>query len=287
MSNNFTIVIDQNAELYSQNGIAHVRAKDSPPIPPTPNPTPIIPVVATVAVQNLSTNVSDADVQTWTAALKKQIDLHAYPTWGKSVDFVFVPKGITPPVADWYAAFINKSDSAGALAYHDVGPNGEPLSKIFTEDEIAAGESPSVGYSHELLECISDTDANTTVQGLDEQGKAVLFFLENCDPVESNTYQIDGVDLSNFVFPNWFNKLPKQNSFDQLGIVTKQFQIAPGGYSEESYDNGQTWVTVQKQSKRALIHNNSHRHKMYKTPKDQRKKSEFQVNKDWDVRVRQ
>jgi hypothetical protein len=277
--NNFTIVVDPTAELYSKNGIAHVRGK---PLPPAPTPTPVIVPAAIVAVQNLTTDTTDADVQKWTAALKKQMDRDVYPAWGKSVDFVFVPKGITPPVADWYAVFLDTSDVAGALAYHDVGPNNEPLSKIFTVTERQAGESPSIGYSHELLECISDPDANTQVPGLDGSGKPCLFFKENCDPVESSIYQIDGVDLSDFVTPAWFG-LTAQLLLDQLKITSKPFEIAPGGYSEISYDNGQTWVTIQKDTKRNHEYG---RHKLYKTPQDQRKKSEFEVNKEWDVRVR-
>lgn len=280
---NFTIVVDPSAELYTKNGVAHVRCKNLPP----PVVPPVVPVIATVAVQNLSTDTTDADVQTWTAALKKQIDRDVFPAWGKSVQFVFVPKGITPPRADWYAVFIDTSDQAGALAYHEVGPNNEPLSRIFTVTERQAGESPSVGYSHELLECISDPDANTTIMGVDAQGKPALFFLENADPVESSVYQIDGVTLSDFVFPQWFGKAGGAGAgpgFDQLQQCHKAFEIVPGGYSELSYDGGQTWVTVQKDTKRNHEHG---RHKLYKTPKDQRKKSEFDINNQWDVRVRQ
>ena len=260
-----------------------------PPVP-TPIPTPIpspIKIMGVIAVQNLSTDTTDADVQKWMAALKTQCDRDVYPIWGNSIEFVFVPKAQKPPVADWYAVFLDTSDSPGALAYHDVGPNGEPISKIFTKTERQAGESPSVGFSHEIIECIGDPSANQTLKGLDPDGKPCLMFQELADPVESSFYDIDGVTLSDFVTPDWFNETPKSNFMDFLRVVPKQFQLAAGGYEEVSYDNGQTWTEIDKASTRAALHRSEHsRHALYKKRHEQRVKSTFEVDPTWDVRIK-
>jgi hypothetical protein len=257
------------------------------PVPsPTPTPSPVK-IMGVIAVQNLSTDTTDTEVQSWITALKKQSDRDVAPAWGSSVDFVFVPKSQKPPVADWYAVFLDTSDSPGALAYHDVGPNGQPLSKIFTKTERQAGESPSIGFSHEIIECIGDPSANVTLKGLDPSGKPCLMYQELCDPCESSFYQIDGVTLSDFVFPNWFNELPKTADMDYLKVIPKQFQLASGGYEEVSYDNGQTWTEIDKASTRAALHQSEHsRHALYKKRSEQRKNSTFEVDTTWDVRIR-
>jgi hypothetical protein len=276
---------DVNVITDSVTGDVHFKCKD-----PTPTPTPVpapIKIMGTIAVQNLSTDTTDAAIQQWIAATKIQCDTHVAPMWGSSVNFVFIPKGITPPLADAYAAFMDRTGEAGALAWHDVGRNGEPTIVVGTKDEANAGQSSSVGWSHEVCETIGDWNADTILKGLDPDGKPCNMFQEICDPVESSLYQISGVQVSDFVFPNWFNELPKTNAFDQLNAVSKQYQLAVGGYEELSYDNNKTWVTVQKDSKRAALHGIAgSRHTLYKKKPEDRKKSEFEVDKTWDVRVR-
>jgi hypothetical protein len=218
--------------------------------------------------------------------VKTQLDRDVAPLWGNTCDFIIIPKNQTPPLADGYATFSDNADISGDLGFHDVGPNGEPIIKVFTKESERFGESPSITFSHEVIECIGDWNANTTVQGVDEQGKPCLYFREACDAVESDFYQINGVSLSNFVSPSWFSETGSI-PFDFLGKITKPFQIDHGGYIELSYDNGRSWVEVDKASKRLDIHKSPHsRWALYKKPKDQRIKSTFEVDTTWDVRTR-
>jgi len=260
------------------------------PSPPPPSPTPSPPpvnIMGTVAVQNLSTDTTDAEIQTWINAVKIQCDRDVAPIWTNSVNFVFVPKGQKPPLADWYAVFSDTSDDPGALAYHESGPNGEPLIKVFTKTERQAGESPSIGFSHEILESIADADANTTLKGLDPSGRPCLMFQEICDPCESSFYQINGITLSDFVTPDWFNESPFSHDMDFLKIISNKFQLAQGGYEEVSYDNGTTWTQIDKFSQRKSLHENpGSRHTLYKKRPEERRKSTFEVDKSWDVRVK-
>lgn len=41
--------------------------------------------------------------------------------------------GTLPPLADWYCNFLDNADNSGGLAWHDVGPNNEPLIEIFMD----------------------------------------------------------------------------------------------------------------------------------------------------------
>lgn len=261
----------------------HPTPTPIPPPPPPPNP---VTIMGTVAVQNQS-DETDADVQSWIAAVKEQCDQHVFPIWGNSLNFVFVPTEQPPPVADWYAVFLKRSDAPGAEAYHDVGPNGEPLCKIFAETEREAGQSPSVGFSHEILESIADPNTNTTVKMQDPNGKPGLGYQEICDPCESSLYQVNRIDVSDFVTPDWFSSTPKTNVMDYLRVIPKQFQLAPGGYEEFSYDNGANWTEIDNFSQRKHMHGKpGSRHMIYRKRPEARVRSTFKVNKDWDVRVK-
>lgn len=89
--------------------------------------------------------------------------------------------------------------------------------------------------SHEIAESIEDTNANTIVRGYDANGRACLYFRENCDPVEALPYTMDGVTVSDFVTPAWFVKIVTVGTqLDFLHAVTKPYQILQGGYMEIS-----------------------------------------------------
>jgi hypothetical protein len=53
-----------------------------------------------------------------------------------------------------------------------------------------------------------------------------------CDPVEEDTFMVDGIEMSNFVHPSWFEpfKHPRRTRFDHLGLLTKPFSMTKGGY---------------------------------------------------------
>jgi hypothetical protein len=47
------------------------------------------------------------------------------------------------------------------------------------------------------------------------------------DPVEEDTFLVDGIEMSNFVHPAWFEpfKHPPGTKFDHLGLLKKPFSI--------------------------------------------------------------
>ncbi len=53
-----------------------------------------------------------------------------------------------------------------------------------------------------------------------------------CDAVEEDTFLIDGIKMSNFLHPSWFEpfKHPSGTKFDHLGLLTKPFSMTKGGY---------------------------------------------------------
>jgi len=77
---------------------------------------------------------------------------------------------------------------------------------------------------------------------------------EVCDPVQECTYKIDGVRVSDFVVPEWFEEDRPRGSlrFSFMGSVNEPFELAPEGYIDAMV--GQKvrtiWGPERKQQKR-------------------------------------
>lgn len=160
-----------------------------------------------------------------TAALQKCYDTAFLPIWGYSVELY---NTTTPASHDWQFLYIDTADEAGALGYHDLTKNGQPVSKIFVKTTIDAGELVSVTACHELFEMAIDPMANIWAQAPD--GK--FYAYEMSDPVEEDTFLVDGIAMSNFVTPAWFEPFthPKGTKYDYLGKLKKPFSLDKGGY---------------------------------------------------------
>src|SRR6185369_14661249 len=54
----------------------------------------------------------------------------------------------------------------------------------------------------------------------------------SADPVEALCFKVQGIPMSDFVYPSYFEYFhkPKSVRFDQMGKVSKPFQILSGGY---------------------------------------------------------
>lgn len=169
----------------------------------------------------------------------------------------------------------------GSLGYHEVGANGEPLGKIFVATSKQAGVDPASVFSHETIEMLGDPNTNTIVQNcLTQTGQACEMFQELCDPVENDSYQIAGINVSNFATKNWF-VAGSTGPYDQLGKLTKPFQLDSGGYMEYSTNGGRTWTQetmarTAMQAYREAIGEHS-RWAKYKKPMAERKRSEYKT----------
>jgi hypothetical protein len=211
-----------------------------PPIPP-PSPPPSAPVKFVADVINHSSKLSNAQLQTLCSAIKTQLDRDGAPFWGSTAEFNFGPA----VAGHAKLGVFDNSDQPGALGWHD-DVNNQVTIEIFYIGTLA---DVGVTISHEMLETIGDYNANTTVPGIAPDGRACTYFTENCDPVESDVYQINGIDVSNFVTPAWFQITQAVGTpdgrFDFLKNTTKPFDIDRGGYMEISYDGGRSWSEVQ------------------------------------------
>ena len=195
-----------------------------------------------IAVINESTAISDADVQNMLPAFGQQWNKDLQPIWGvDEATFTFVPKNQTPATGTWWVVFLDDSDQANALAYHDLTDQGLPISKVFVKTILADNASVSVGATHEICEMAVDPWLNSAYQ--DPQG--VFWAGEVCDPVEDDQYgyQIGGILVTDFVTPNWFAHEYAQGNLDLKGHAQAAFEILTGGYAQK-FDPQQGWQQV-------------------------------------------
>jgi hypothetical protein len=179
----------------------------------------------TVACINEATIDLGVPFDKLTAALQKCYDQHFLPIWGYPL------KLYNTKVArrsDWQFVYLDDADTAGALGYHDLTKDGQPVSKVFVKTTLADNQLVSVTACHELFEMAIDPIANLWAEGPD--GKEYAY--EMSDPVEEDTFMVDGIAMSNFVHPAWFEpfKHPPGTKFDHLGLLKKPFSMTKGGY---------------------------------------------------------
>lgn len=170
-----------------------------------------------------------------THALARQAAEHVGPLWRIVPPALsYDPDGYVPDGASALALFDN-ADQAGALGYHGRDPHGIPYGRVFVETILANGgtlfesaNSVAVTLSHELLEMLGDEDVNVWCDAED----GYEYARELCDAVEADAYVIDGVHVSNFVLPTFFDPSAPHNitRFDYRSRLGAPFTMLPGGY---------------------------------------------------------
>jgi hypothetical protein len=195
-----------------------------------------------IAVINVSTAISAADVQKMLPAFDHQWNTDLLPVWGvDAATFTFVPHGQRPALGAWWVVFLDDSNQAGALAYHDLTDGGLPISKVFVKTILADNASVSVGATHEICEMAVDPWLNSAYQ--DSQG--VFWAGEVCDPVEDDQYgyEIGGVLVTDFATPNWFGHQHAHGPFDMKHHALAAFEVLTGGYAQK-FDPQLGWQQV-------------------------------------------
>lgn len=188
----------------------------------------------TLAIVNLSTVLTDRQVTDAVAAAQIQIDRDFAPSWGIGANLMFAPRSTKVLPNVWIIQIMDTSDQAGALGYHSMTTSALPVGKIFAKDDQRYGLSWSVTLTHEIVEMLADPFVNQTVFVQDTVTTGTMYALETADPVEddSHGYLINGILVSNFVTPAYFQagRAPNSTKFDFKGVLTAPLTIAKGGY---------------------------------------------------------
>jgi hypothetical protein len=130
--------------------------------------------------------------------------------------------------SDWQLLYIDDASKAQALGYHGLTHNKQPVGTVFVRAAFANNEPISVTASHELFEMVVDPIANLWAEGT----KGRQYAYELCDPVEEDSFVVDGLQMSNFLHPVWFEPFqhPLGTKYDHIGLLAKPFTLRKGGY---------------------------------------------------------
>ena len=191
-----------------------------------------------IAILNQSTLVADTDVATMTEAIATQVQLDVAPIWDRApAAVVFYTGPAAVPAAAHVIAIVDtiQDQPQGVLGFHTEGQGAQMVGVVAAKPELDNGGQVTTGdwsvsstLSHEALEMFVDPNCNLWAN--DGHGKAYSF--EVCDPVEAPTYEVNGVSVSNFVTPAWFDPLSDHATaqYDKLGKLHAPFSILEGGY---------------------------------------------------------
>ena len=194
--------------------------------------------VPTIACFNRATVDLGVGFDALIAALQRFVDEHVAPVWGTPAKLV-TSKGFLKGA--WALSFLDDADKAGALGYHDLTPEGYPQSRVFVKTTLANHERVSMAASHELVEMLVDPAINLMAIASDTKK---VYGYEAADAVEEVSFLIDGIEMTDFVYPAYFEAFHKPGSvrFDHLGVIRKPFEIHGGGYLS-LFEDGK-WMQV-------------------------------------------
>src|SRR5689334_12337313 len=157
--------------------------------------------------------ISDAEIHRTIRAVNRQISEDFEPYWGFGARLRL--EGKTGRKRGYDAADM-RGDAVLYLrdvvkmrdveGFHDQAFRGVPYGFVVLELSDKLKEAWTVTRSHEARELLADPEANLLVQGPhpDDPKRRVFHWFEMCDAVQSESYKIDGIAVSNFVLPLYF-----------------------------------------------------------------------------------
>lgn len=185
-----------------------------------------------IACFNRAKTPLGVDLDALIVAMQKFVDHHLAPVWGTPAELV---KSSGFQQGAWAIVFLDSEDDASLEGYHDLTPEGLPMSKVFVKNTLKQKDQVSVVASHELAEMLVDPAANLYSTGPKANR---LYDYEVADPVEELFFKIDGIAVTNFVYPAYFETFHKRGStrFDHMENLDEPFALHLGGY--QSYFSG-------------------------------------------------
>ncbi|CAD6547852.1 hypothetical protein ACFQ3P_25785 [Paraburkholderia sabiae] len=182
-----------------------------------------------IAILTESPNVDLRELNRVVAAISKQVNFDFFPIWkipavistyGASED---VPPNSYRVVVVSHSILIDGREVMGAHRGKDK--SGNPFALVSDK-----GDHWSHTLSHEILEMLVDPTLEQYRPGK-WAGHDVSFLVEICDPCQGIPYDIDGVAVSSFITPRYFDEQKHDNTdYSWRGSIDEPLTCAPGGY---------------------------------------------------------
>jgi len=171
-------------------------------------------------------NLTLAQLDSVAQALQTQLDRDFTPVWGVHALVQAIDRNHAVPRGAWPMRILDQSQAG--LGVH-LDNHGKPFA------EIQAGTDWSITASHEMLEMLVDPLGKKLMSDKDidpnSDGHQVQYLVEVGDPVEVFAYQINGVSLSDFITPEFYdlNAAPG-TSYDFLNQLQSALEVPAGCY---------------------------------------------------------
>jgi hypothetical protein len=210
----------------------------------------LVPLTDHVAIVSLTNDIPMRNLLQAAAAVQKQITRDFTPFWGLRAtvdvfeDLESVPSDYHPVVL-----FGDPQELVGRLDFAVGSEYAAQLIDDFERDQMAGlhlnaftrqpfalvevNDAWSVVLSHEVLELIADPYGNRLIAAahpLDPRQR-VKYLLEICDPCQTMWYPVNGVPVSDFYTPRYFDPVEVDVArFSFTGALKRPLHILPGGY---------------------------------------------------------
>ncbi len=194
-------------------------------------------------INNSDGALKDARLQAGIRAVNRQLQYDFLPYWGfgamlrlegkRGRDEKFDPADVRGDAVLYVLPSKGEDDDG----FHTANLSGIPYGFVYLDVAKKLDEEWSVTLSHEALELVGDPELNMLVKGPHpEENRDVYHWFEMCDAVQDESYEIDGIRVSNFVLPLYFTSSDERGGRnDFLGTVhhgktLESFRANPGGY---------------------------------------------------------
>jgi hypothetical protein len=210
----------------------------------------LVPLTDHVAVVSLTSDVPTRSLMQAAAAVQKQITRDFTPYWGlrATVD-AFEDLESVPSDYRVVVVFGNADELTERLTFALGEQQALQLIDVLERDRLAGlhlnafTREPfalvssegvwSVTLSHEVIEMITDPFGNRLIAAAHPRDKRqrVKYLLEVCDPCQTMWYPVNGVPVSDFFTPRYFDPVEVDSSrFSFTGALTRPLHILSGGF---------------------------------------------------------
>ena len=183
---------------------------------------------------NHTSLVAEADLAKFVNALDVQLRRDVTPVWNRYL-LPWVARntqGLDPKAWQLHLWRDPRDASeAGFFGFHTTqGKDHVPIGHVFIESCLTNKEPWTRVASHEAVEMAGDEWVNLDVARTLDDGTVELWPRELCDAVQGVGYAVNGVELADFVYPEYFIE-KADGPFDHTGALDKPFAIHKTGYS--------------------------------------------------------
>jgi hypothetical protein len=184
-----------------------------------------------------------ATLQRIARAVERQIEHDVAPMWGTE-GTVKAYRHIDHAPDDACPVLISARFTFPSIGVHQFF-GGRPFALI------KPGPKVSVAISHEIIEILIDPQGNrlATAPSIKPGQGDVRYLVEVCDPSEDRDYRIDGVDVSDFCTPAYYDPWAVGRAYSHTRDVKRPLEVLPEGYLSWHEPSSDTWWQLRRFAK--------------------------------------